>query len=305
MCGDVRPDARAGSRPAGGAAHPGLRRPARGAGALHRDRRAAGARGSRRVPLSRAARRLAAVRRRFPSPGGPGRSSRRRAATARRSPSRPSSAATCWSSCARWSTSSAPRSRSARATQEIPYPFVTDAGDEFIHRDLSVAELARFFPTPMLANVGDEIADGTFRLEEGKPRPLALFDAVRVDYSLRRLRALHRHRLAHDPAVDPVHQLPALRRPVRRAGRWPSWPSPTAPMPAWRCRAARWSSAAPTAAMRGAGRGGAVASLPDAGLQPDARRRQGRRHHRQYRRRPLERQDRRPTISPCCARTAG
>ncbi|CAN5162920.1 AMP nucleosidase [soil metagenome] len=71
--------------------------------------------------------------------------------------------------------------------QEIPYPFVTDAGDEFIHADLSVSELARYFPTPVLANVGDEIADGTWRLEEGKPRPLALFDAMRVDFSLRRL----------------------------------------------------------------------------------------------------------------------
>src|SRR3954469_16946715 len=66
--------------------------------------------------------------------------------------------------------------------QEIPYPFVTDADDEFIHRDLSVAELARHFPTPMLANVGDEIADGLWRIEEGKPRPLALFDALRTDY---------------------------------------------------------------------------------------------------------------------------
>lgn len=45
--------------------------------------------------------------------------------------------------------------------QEIPYPFVTEAGDEFIHGELSVAELAHHFPTPMLANVGDEIADGT------------------------------------------------------------------------------------------------------------------------------------------------
>src|SRR6478609_5247569 len=71
--------------------------------------------------------------------------------------------------------------------QEIPYPFVTEAGDEFIHRDLSVAELARHFPTPLLSTVGDEIADGTWRFEEGKPRPLALFDAVRIDYSLRRL----------------------------------------------------------------------------------------------------------------------
>src|SRR5262249_54299899 len=71
--------------------------------------------------------------------------------------------------------------------QEIPYPFVTDAGDEFIHGDLSVAELARHFPTPVLVNVGDEIADGTFTIEGGKSRPLALFDALRVDYSLRRL----------------------------------------------------------------------------------------------------------------------
>jgi AMP nucleosidase len=71
--------------------------------------------------------------------------------------------------------------------QEIPYPFVTEAGDEFLHADLSVSELARYFPTPVLANVGDEIADGTWRLEEGKARPLALFDAMRVDFSLRRL----------------------------------------------------------------------------------------------------------------------
>jgi AMP nucleosidase len=71
--------------------------------------------------------------------------------------------------------------------QEIPYPFVTEEGDEFIHGDLSVSELARHFPTAVLANVGDEIADGTWMFEEGRPRPLALFDAVRVDFSLRRL----------------------------------------------------------------------------------------------------------------------
>ena len=71
--------------------------------------------------------------------------------------------------------------------QEIPYPFVTEAGDEFLHGDLSVSELARHFPTPMLANVGDEIADGTWVEEPGTRRPLALFDALRVDFSLRRL----------------------------------------------------------------------------------------------------------------------
>src|SRR5215468_11870677 len=73
------------------------------------------------------------------------------------------------------------------STQEIPYPFVTEEGDEFIHGDLSVSELARHFPTPVLANVGDEIADGTWVEEEADTRPLALFDAVRVDFSLRRL----------------------------------------------------------------------------------------------------------------------
>jgi len=71
--------------------------------------------------------------------------------------------------------------------QEIPYPFVTEAGDEFIHGELSVAELAQHFPTPVLANVGDEVADGTWILQTGRPRPLALFDAMRVDFSLRRL----------------------------------------------------------------------------------------------------------------------
>ncbi len=71
--------------------------------------------------------------------------------------------------------------------QEIPYPFVTEAGDEFIHGELPVAELAQHFPTPVLANVGDEVADGTWILQAGRPRPLALFDAMRVDFSLRRL----------------------------------------------------------------------------------------------------------------------
>ena len=71
--------------------------------------------------------------------------------------------------------------------QEIPYPFVTEAGDEFIHGDLSVAELARHFPTPVLSNVGDDIADGLWTEPEKGVRPLALFDALRVDYSLRRL----------------------------------------------------------------------------------------------------------------------
>lgn len=71
--------------------------------------------------------------------------------------------------------------------QEIPYPYVIEQGDELARGGASAAELARHFPTPMLSAVGDEIADGLWLPGEGSPRPLALFDAVRVDYSLRRL----------------------------------------------------------------------------------------------------------------------
>jgi AMP nucleosidase len=71
--------------------------------------------------------------------------------------------------------------------QEIPYPYVFERGDELGRGAITAAELARFFPTPLLAAVGDEIADGTWEIREGEPRPLSLFDAVRVDYSLRRL----------------------------------------------------------------------------------------------------------------------
>ena len=71
--------------------------------------------------------------------------------------------------------------------QEMPYPYVLDRGDELAHSDVSPAELARYFPVPLLSAVGDEVADGLWSSGEGQARPLALFDAVRVDYSLRRL----------------------------------------------------------------------------------------------------------------------
>ncbi|MCK0198624.1 AMP nucleosidase [Ancylobacter sp. 6x-1] len=73
------------------------------------------------------------------------------------------------------------------STQQIPYPYALDGGDELGRGDVTASELARYFPTPLLSLVGDEIADGTFELVEGEPRPLALFDAVRTDFSLRRL----------------------------------------------------------------------------------------------------------------------
>ncbi len=69
----------------------------------------------------------------------------------------------------------------------MPYPYVLEPGDEIAHSAASPAELARHFPAPLLSEVGDEIADGLWTSAEGQARPLALFDAVRVDFSLRRL----------------------------------------------------------------------------------------------------------------------
>jgi AMP nucleosidase len=71
--------------------------------------------------------------------------------------------------------------------QEIPYPYVFERGDELARGAVTAADLALSFPTPLLASVGDEIADGLWVINESGPRPLALFDAVRIDYSLRRL----------------------------------------------------------------------------------------------------------------------
>jgi AMP nucleosidase len=69
--------------------------------------------------------------------------------------------------------------------QEIPYPYVIESGDELTRGGADAAELARYFPIPSLATIGDETADGEFVHDDA--RPLALFDAPRVDYSLRRL----------------------------------------------------------------------------------------------------------------------
>ena len=72
--------------------------------------------------------------------------------------------------------------------QEIPYPYVVEPGLELSKRGITSADLARYFPTPLLSAVGDEIADGLWQADQPDgAKPLALFDAVRVDFSLRRL----------------------------------------------------------------------------------------------------------------------
>ncbi len=76
-----------------------------------------------------------------------------------------------------------------RSQQEIPYPYVVESGDELTQGMVDASQLARYFPIPQLALFGDEIVDGLFneRLPRDAAHPLSLFDAVRVDYSLRRI----------------------------------------------------------------------------------------------------------------------
>jgi AMP nucleosidase len=81
------------------------------------------------------------------------------------------------------------RLRVGLSNQEIPYPYVVESGDELTVGAVDASELARVFPTPQLSLFGDEIVDGLYveRLKPGSPLPLALFDGMRVDYSLKRL----------------------------------------------------------------------------------------------------------------------
>jgi AMP nucleosidase len=74
-----------------------------------------------------------------------------------------------------------------RSTTEIPYAYVLD-GSGIELGDVSTAELSRWFPSNELANVGDEVADGIWDSTRSPTRPLALFDGLRADFSLARLR---------------------------------------------------------------------------------------------------------------------
>ncbi len=77
--------------------------------------------------------------------------------------------------------------QAAPGRQEIPFPYVLDPGHALSLDEVSAAELARFFPATELAHIGDEIADGLWLSVDGT-RPLALFDGLRTDFSLARLR---------------------------------------------------------------------------------------------------------------------
>lgn len=73
-----------------------------------------------------------------------------------------------------------------KSTSEIPYTYVWDQGQANGLDEINPAELAKWFPSPSLADIGDEIVDGEM-FEAYDHRPLALFDAPRTDFSLKRL----------------------------------------------------------------------------------------------------------------------
>jgi AMP nucleosidase len=71
--------------------------------------------------------------------------------------------------------------------QEIPFPYVLDGADLPLGA-LTPLELGRYFPSTNLSHIGDELVDGLWDPQSSPHRPLALFDALRTDFSLARLR---------------------------------------------------------------------------------------------------------------------
>ena len=75
-----------------------------------------------------------------------------------------------------------------RSQIEIPYPYVLDGAADLKLDAAAASELARWFPTTELAQIGDELADGLWDESLSDVRPLALFDGPRTDFSLARLK---------------------------------------------------------------------------------------------------------------------
>ncbi len=81
----------------------------------------------------------------------------------------------------------APQLEVGLSAVEIPFPYVLDGAG--LELDATAArELARHFPTTDLKHIGDELADGLWLDIPDEPRPLALFDGPRTDFSLARLK---------------------------------------------------------------------------------------------------------------------
>jgi AMP nucleosidase len=80
--------------------------------------------------------------------------------------------------------------------RRMPLPFVIEDATEDIRHD-RIAALEAAFALPDMRFIDDAIANGTFRPPPGEAKPLALFTAERVDYSLQRVH--------HYTATSPEH----------------------------------------------------------------------------------------------------
>jgi AMP nucleosidase len=80
--------------------------------------------------------------------------------------------------------------------RRMPLPFVIEDATEDIRHD-RIGALEAAFALPDMRFIDDAIANGTFRPGPGEAKPLALFTAERVDYSLQRVH--------HYTATSPEH----------------------------------------------------------------------------------------------------
>ena len=71
---------------------------------------------------------------------------------------------------------------------EIPFSYVLDGADGLDMDAASPAELVRHFPYADLSKVNDDLPNGLKVMQQSAVKPLSLFEAPRVDYSLQRLR---------------------------------------------------------------------------------------------------------------------
>jgi AMP nucleosidase len=82
------------------------------------------------------------------------------------------------------------------SNRRMPLPFVIEESTADIKRE-RIASLQAGFPLPDMSEIDDAIANGTYRPRPKEPKPLALFTAERVDYSLQRFH--------HYTATRPEH----------------------------------------------------------------------------------------------------
>lgn len=74
------------------------------------------------------------------------------------------------------------------SSDEIAFSTVLDGAEDLDLDAASVADLVRNFPYADLAKIDDALPNGERTPQPGAPKPLTLFDAPRVDYSLQRLK---------------------------------------------------------------------------------------------------------------------